>query len=78
MPKRKSDQNNLFDTSELLSTAACVPAIRTAVKEWREEAYPGTTKTTRELLDFWFNQDHIMPNGTLFRYHNASAKPSKR
>lgn len=71
MPKRKSEQNNLFDISELLSTAACVPAIRAAVKEWREKDYPGTTETTRELLDFWFNQDHIMQNGTPFHYHNA-------
>jgi hypothetical protein len=44
MPKRKLGQNNLLDTTELLSTAACVPAIRAAVKEWREKFIPERQK----------------------------------
>lgn len=75
MPKRKTEteavQKDLFNVQEQLSTAACVPAIRTAVKEWRTSKYKGITDTTRELLNFWFYTDHVLPNGSLFRYHTA-------
>ncbi|MFH1004313.1 MAG: hypothetical protein V1781_02280 [Bacteroidota bacterium] len=37
MAKRKKDnsQKDMFNIQEQLSTAACVPAIREAVKAWR-------------------------------------------
>ncbi|MFA6597153.1 MAG: DEAD/DEAH box helicase family protein [Ignavibacteriaceae bacterium] len=73
MGKRKTDssQKDMFNIQEQLSTAACVPAIREAVKEWRADKYKGITETTRELLNFWFNTDHVLYNGMNFHYHLA-------
>jgi type III restriction enzyme len=70
--KRASDtQKDLFNIQEQLSTAACVPAIREAVKAWRADKYKGVTETTSELLNFWFHTDHVLHNGQSFRYHLA-------
>src|SRR6476660_7881000 len=73
MAKKKIDikQKDLFNIQEQLSTAACVPAIREAVKAWRANKYKGITVTTKELLNFWFNTDHVLHNGQIFRYHLA-------
>lgn len=74
MAKRKkivSAQRDMFNIQEQLKTAACVPAIREAVKAWRAGGYKGITETTRELLNFWFHTDHILPNGQSFRFHTA-------
>jgi type III restriction enzyme len=73
MAKKKIDikQKDLFNIQEQLSTAACVPAIREAVKAWRANKYKGITETTKELLNFWFHTDHILHNGQIFRYHLA-------
>jgi type III restriction enzyme len=73
MGKRKKDtkQADLFNIEEYLATAPCVPAIRPAVASWRENNYKGITSTTRELLNYWFKTDHILPNGTSFNYYPA-------
>ena len=73
MAKRKRDnsQSDMFNIQEQLNTAACVPAIREAIKSWRAEKYKGITDTTKELLNFWFHTDHILPNGQNFRFHTA-------
>ena len=69
--KAPNAQKDLFNIQEQLSTAACVPAIREAVKAWRNDKYKGITATTRELLNFWFYTDHILHDGQTFRYHTA-------
>jgi type III restriction enzyme len=69
--KASNAQKDLFNIQEQLSTAACVPAIREAVKAWRNDKYKGITATTRELLNFWFYTDHILHNGQTFQYHTA-------
>jgi len=74
MAKRKKtdpSQKDMFNIQEQLSTAACVPAIREAVKGWRADGYKGITGTTRELLNFWFRTDHVLQNGNSFRFHTA-------
>src|SRR5215212_5685683 len=50
-------------------TAPCVPAIRQAVTRWRADEYKGATRTSRDLLNHWFQADHRLPNGRSFRYH---------
>src|SRR5215218_576382 len=50
-------------------TAPCVPAVREAVNRWRADGYKGATRTSRELLNYWFQADHRLPNGQSFRYH---------
>ena len=42
--------------------AYLVNNLRKAVHTWREQGYPGVTETTRRLLQFWFNEDHIINN----------------
>ena len=54
-----------------VTTAACVPALRISVKEWREKKYAGATDTTKTLLNYWFATDHRMASGLTFRYHDA-------
>lgn len=34
--------------------------IRAAVAEWREKEYEGVSNTSRYLLNFWFNQEHLV------------------
>ncbi|MEM4409315.1 MAG: DEAD/DEAH box helicase family protein [Candidatus Caldarchaeum sp.] len=43
--------------------------LRPAVDRWREENYPGVTETTRRLLTFWFQEDHLLPDGRNFSYY---------
>ena len=43
-----------------LSKAYLVNELRKAVYKWREDGYPNITDTTRRLLQFWFNEDHLM------------------
>lgn len=69
--KETNNQGDLFNIQEHLTTATCVPAIREEVKAWRAEKYKGITDTTRELINYWFYTDHILQDGTTFRYHTA-------
>jgi type III restriction enzyme len=39
-----------------------VNELRKAVHTWRDQDYPGITDTTRRLLQFWFEEDHIIDN----------------
>lgn len=73
--KRKDnlDQNDLFDVRERMTTAPCVIPLRNAVAAWKENNYAGVTRTTRELLNFWFFTDHKLINGPNFKYY-----PSQR
>ena len=50
MKKKNKNQLDLLDVSKYLSTAACVPAIKEGVKNWKENKYIGCTKTTKTLL----------------------------
>ena len=46
--------------------AAFINLIREEVKKWRESGYPKATRTTRELLNFWFNNPERMNFQKLF------------
>ena len=71
-PRKKSrEQTDLFNVSERLMTAPCVPAIREAVRQWKDKNYPGITDTTRELLNYWFYCDHKTPTGEPFKYYDS-------
>lgn len=69
--KATTYQPDLLNIQDRVSTAPCVPALRDAVQTWQKSHYKGATKTTRELLNFWFETDHLLPNGSQFRYHLA-------
>ncbi len=38
-----------------------VPRLREKVKEFRESGYADASKTSRSLLNWWFNEPHILP-----------------
>ncbi len=44
-----------------------VRKIRPAVAEWRDEGYPGVSDTSKSLMNFWFNQEHLIGQ-TPFRF----------
>lgn len=55
------------------SPVKLVNSLREAVKEWRDLGYPGASETTQQLLGYWFERPHRLPdsNGaeTEFRYY---------
>jgi len=81
VPPKKSAQTRLaakdgevkLVTAEL-GTAPCVPAIRSAVKEWVSSGYTkpeGCTETSKILLNYWFHSDHRLQTGAKFQYNDA-------
>ncbi|GAB6264968.1 MAG: DEAD/DEAH box helicase family protein [Methanothrix sp.] len=52
-----------------------VSELRKKVKEWRDSGYKGATDTSCYLLNWWFNNPHLLPkaNGTMaeFQYFFA-------
>ena len=52
-----------------------VAKIRSGVAAWREEGYRGASHTSRALLSWWFEREHLMEAGAgeraLFRYYFA-------
>ena len=42
------------------SKAYLADGIRKAIFTWRQQSYPGVTATTKRLLQFWFDEDHIV------------------
>lgn len=51
------------------SKTLLVNRIRRAVDGWRDAGYPRASDTTRRLLQFWFEEDHLLPSGEPFRYY---------
>lgn len=45
-----------------------VSKLREAVNRWRDEGYPGISEITQRLFQFWFDEDHLLPDGTPWRY----------
>ena len=44
------------------SKAYLVNELRKAVYNWRQQGYPRTTLTTKRLLQYWFEEDHLVNN----------------
>ncbi len=63
---------NPFEEPEVRveSTAPLVEALRQEVRAWRESGYPGSSKTTMRLLQFWFDEEHKI-NEESFRFYFA-------
>ncbi len=45
--------------------------IKAAVAAWREKGYDGASAVTKRLLEFWFKQDHLLKDGSEFRFWRA-------
>src|SRR3972149_569348 len=52
-----------------------VHKIRKEIKEWRDNRYQGISSTSKALLNWWFNTEHIVQksNGSMsaFKYYYA-------
>lgn len=53
------------------SPAPLVDGIRIEVDAWRAQGYPGTSATSRRLLEHWFLDEHQTVDGLPFRYYFA-------
>ncbi|MGH9512530.1 MAG: DEAD/DEAH box helicase family protein [Terriglobales bacterium] len=74
MPRRKKiadETPSLYDITAKLRSGPCVPALREAVKSWKAAGRKGITDTTRILLNYWFETDHKLKTGRLFKYHDS-------
>ena len=45
-----------------------VNKLRAAVDKWRDEGYDGATEVSKRLMQFWFDEDHLLKDGSVFRY----------
>ena len=52
-----SEHSEKFDDPGFFVELPEVNKIRERVDKWRESGYPGVTKVTRELLDYWKKLD---------------------
>ena len=46
-----------------------VAELREKVKEWRDKNYAGASDTSKALLDWWFKEEHILPDKNGATYH---------
>ncbi|MBT9167235.1 MAG: hypothetical protein DDT19_00560 [Syntrophomonadaceae bacterium] len=42
--------------------------IKQAVQAWRERGYEGSSQVTGRLLEFWFKEEHILPDASRFEF----------
>lgn len=45
--------------------------IKSAVAAWRERGYDRASPVTKRLLEFWFVEDHVLQDGSAFRFWRA-------
>lgn len=57
IPTRQGPQGEIFELNDLAAEYGThlVNLLRKEVAAWREAKYPNTTRVTKELLNFWFN-----------------------
>jgi type III restriction enzyme len=56
IPTRQGAQQELIGPEQMPDHANRIPNLcRKEVRAWREAGYPDTTRVTKDLLDFWFN-----------------------
>ncbi len=46
-----------------------VSELRKEVYEWREKSYEGASDTSKELLTWWFKEEHFLETGKCFQYY---------
>lgn len=57
IPTRQGPQGSMFEVNDYAAEYGqqLVNMVRTEVGKWRNDSYPNTTRVTKELLTFWFN-----------------------
>jgi len=64
---KEGDGSYTIESGRRKSGTLLVNKLREAVEKWRKDDYPGVSSTTKELLHYWFFNDHLV-NGEIFRY----------
>jgi len=59
------------------SAAPLVAGIREHVDAWRRDGYPGTSETSKRLLEHWFLDEHQTPDGAPFQYYFAQREAAE-
>ena len=60
-PDRYRQENEIFDGRR--PSRLVVPRVlRGHVKRWRESGYEGVSETSRTLLNYWFDSEHLIGN----------------
>lgn len=63
----------LRETSSEKLLPPLVSELRKWIKKWRDDNYQGATNTSRTLLNWWFNKEHLLPstddNLSEFKYY---------
>lgn len=81
LPNPKQGAPALVQPGRRPSKAPLVRGIRAQVDDWRRSGYAGASSTTRTLLDYWFNAEHLQTDeggsAALFRYHWAQREASE-
>lgn len=57
MPTKQGPQGSIFEVNDFADEYGThiVNLCRKEITKWRESNYPNTTRVTKELLDYWFN-----------------------
>lgn len=57
IPTKQGPQKDIFELNDMAADyqTHIINLIRVEIKQWRDSGYPNTTRVTKELLDFWFN-----------------------
>src|SRR5688572_7773945 len=68
IPQRQGAQPSIFDVNEDQEEHAShiINLIRKEIGKWRSEGYSNTTRVTKELLEFWFQNPERPPYRMLF------------
>lgn len=68
MPTRQKGQKEIFEQNDDLGNDArhIINLCRAEVGQWRLEKYPNTTRITKELLTFWFDNPERPAHKKLF------------
>jgi type III restriction enzyme len=75
LPNAERGQPAIIQPGRRPSKCPLVRSIRAEVDGWRRGGYAGVSETSRTLLNYWFNTEHLVTdhdgNTTHFRYHWA-------
>jgi type III restriction enzyme len=75
LPNAERGQPAIIQPGRRPSKCPLVRSIRAEVDGWRRGGYAGVSETSRTLLNYWFNTEHLVTNDdgetTQFRYHWA-------
>jgi len=68
IPTKQGPQGSLFEVNDFKEQYGThiINLCRKEVGKWRDEKYPNTTRVTKELLDFWFNNPERQIHHNLF------------